>query len=56
MQPQTPKDKLRHNPFLADISCFIGYAALVYDEAYRKVEAKKQLAKDLNKFRGVKIE
>ena len=55
MQPQTQKHKLRHNPFLADISCFIGYAALVYDKVYKKVEDKKKLVKALSKFRGVKI-
>ena len=56
MQPQTPQHKLKNTPFLADISCFIGYAAMVYDAAYKKAKAKKQLEKDLNKFRGVIIE
>ena len=56
MQPQTPEDKLRNEPHIADIACFIGYAATVYDKAYREAVDKKQLERDLNKFRGVKIE
>ena len=56
MQPQTQRDKLHYEPFIADISCFIGYAATVYDKAYKKVVDKKALQNDLYKFRGVKIE
>ena len=56
MQPQTAKDKLRNEPFIAQVSCFIGYAARVYNSAHRKVWAKKTIQEDLNKFRGVKIE
>ena len=56
MQPQTHQDKVKNDPFLADISCFIGYAATVYDKAYKKVAAQNQLQNDLHRFRGVKIE
>ena len=56
MQPQTPQDKLRNEPHIADVSIFVGYAATVYDKCFREAVAKQQLAQDLLKFRGVKIE
>ena len=56
MKPQTAKDKLRNEPFIAQLSLFIGYAATVYDKAYKEAVDKKLLAQDLFKFRGVKIE
>ena len=56
MQTQTAKDKLRNDPFIAQLSLFIGYAATVYNKAYKVAVDKKQLAQDLHKFRGVKIE
>ena len=44
MQPQTAKDKLRNDPFIAQFSLFIGYAATVYDKAFKEAVAKQQLA------------
>ena len=56
MQPQTAKDKLRNEPFIADVSMFIGYAATKYDKAYKVKVMKKKLPKELRRFRGVQIE
>ena len=56
MQPQTPQDKLKTSPFIADHTCFIGYAATVYDAAQRKVEAKKGAKGAQLKFKGVMVE
>ena len=56
MQPQTLKDKIKNTPYIADNSCFIGYAAVTYDAAWKMVKNKLGKIADQCKWRGVKVE
>ena len=50
------KDKFKNDPYIADNSCFIGYAAVTYDACWRMVKRKMDLIRDQHKWRGVKVE
>ena len=56
MKPQSPKDKVRNDPFIADHSCFIGYAATTYKAVWKMVKAKVNENRDAYKWRGVTVE
>ena len=56
MQLQSHKDKTKNEPFIADNSCFIGYAATTYDACWKMVKQKMNLIKEQHKWRGVKVE
>ena len=38
MEPQTVKDKVKNDPYIADNNCFIGYAAVTYNACWKIAE------------------
>ena len=48
---------MKTEPFIADYSCFIGFAGMKFDKGWKRKEmSKKQLAQELHRFRGVTVE
>ena len=50
------KDKVKNDPYIADHSCFIGYAAVTYDACWRMLKKKLDNIADQHKWRGVRVE
>ena len=57
MKPQTLSEKLKTEPFIADFSCFIGFAGLKFDKGWKRREKKKKVPTlELHQYRGVEVE
>ena len=50
------KDKVKNDPYIADHSCFIGYAAVTYDACWRMLKTKLDNIADQRRWRGVTVE